>query len=262
MVFGVVLLVGVSLLVWTQYSQKPQPIPQEVFCTADVKQCPDGSYVGRTGPNCEFTKCPEFVPETVTLPEGYTLESYKVEKVLEMSCVKNSECETPAEYRVQSRCPFTSLCLQNKCAVVCPDYVDASWKTVEDEASGLTFRYPEKLSTQYIDIVDWPPEVQVLNEAFECIEAGNEIDRAGETEKRIVDDRNYCVTRKTEGAAGSMYTQYAYAFPKDNTTVTFIFTLRSQQCANYDELKKTECENERESFDVDNVVDKMAKSVK
>jgi hypothetical protein len=26
-------------------------------CTADVMQCADGSYVGRTGPNCEFV-CP------------------------------------------------------------------------------------------------------------------------------------------------------------------------------------------------------------
>lgn len=29
-----------------------------VFCTQDVKLCPDGSYVGRTGPNCEFATCP------------------------------------------------------------------------------------------------------------------------------------------------------------------------------------------------------------
>lgn len=30
----------------------------QVFCTLDAKECPDGSYVGRTGPNCEFTACP------------------------------------------------------------------------------------------------------------------------------------------------------------------------------------------------------------
>jgi len=29
-----------------------------VVCTMDAKECPDGSYVGRTGPNCEFTACP------------------------------------------------------------------------------------------------------------------------------------------------------------------------------------------------------------
>jgi plastocyanin len=27
-------------------------------CTMDAKLCPDGSYVGRTGPNCEFAACP------------------------------------------------------------------------------------------------------------------------------------------------------------------------------------------------------------
>lgn len=27
-------------------------------CTMDVKVCPDGSYVGRVGPNCEFAPCP------------------------------------------------------------------------------------------------------------------------------------------------------------------------------------------------------------
>ncbi len=27
-------------------------------CTQEAKLCPDGSYVGRTGPNCEFTACP------------------------------------------------------------------------------------------------------------------------------------------------------------------------------------------------------------
>src|ERR1043165_8258427 len=29
-----------------------------VACTDEAKLCPDGSYVGRTGPNCEFAVCP------------------------------------------------------------------------------------------------------------------------------------------------------------------------------------------------------------
>jgi len=33
--------------------------PKDVFCTMDAKMCPDGSYVGRTGPNCEFASCPK-----------------------------------------------------------------------------------------------------------------------------------------------------------------------------------------------------------
>lgn len=31
----------------------------QTICTMDAKMCPDGTYVARTGPNCEFTTCPE-----------------------------------------------------------------------------------------------------------------------------------------------------------------------------------------------------------
>ena len=34
------------------------PVPQPVACTQEAKACPDGSYVGRSGPNCEFAVCP------------------------------------------------------------------------------------------------------------------------------------------------------------------------------------------------------------
>lgn len=33
------------------------PQPGGVVCTADARQCPDGTWVGRTGPRCEFV-CP------------------------------------------------------------------------------------------------------------------------------------------------------------------------------------------------------------
>jgi hypothetical protein len=31
---------------------------EQVFCTMDAKLCPDGSYVGRVAPSCEFAACP------------------------------------------------------------------------------------------------------------------------------------------------------------------------------------------------------------
>jgi len=37
----------------------PEPEAPSVRCPKDVRACPDGSYVGRTGPMCEFTPCPE-----------------------------------------------------------------------------------------------------------------------------------------------------------------------------------------------------------
>lgn len=34
------------------------PSEEPVACTAEAKLCPDGSAVGRSGPNCEFAPCP------------------------------------------------------------------------------------------------------------------------------------------------------------------------------------------------------------
>lgn len=43
-------------------SVKPGPNPGPVACTQEAKLCPDGSYVGRTGPSCEFAACPNPSP--------------------------------------------------------------------------------------------------------------------------------------------------------------------------------------------------------
>ena len=40
----------------------------QVACTMEAKICPDGTAVGRTGPNCEFTAC----PAATTTPLGAT----------------------------------------------------------------------------------------------------------------------------------------------------------------------------------------------
>lgn len=180
----------------------------QTACTMEAKLCPDGTAVGRTGPNCDFAPCPT-------------------------------------------------------------DENNDLWQTTTDDKAGITFQYPTDLLTTYIHTVDWPPKVQVLYEAFTCTEAGTETARAGKTEQRLVDDRTYCVTTESEGAAGSIYTNYAYAFPlystgstqADRKVIIFTFSLRAVQCANYDEPQKTDCEKEREAFDLDSIIDRMARSI-
>ena len=49
---------------WCDIKQKCLRVWEEnctstVACTADAKICPDGSAVGRSGPNCEFAACPQ-----------------------------------------------------------------------------------------------------------------------------------------------------------------------------------------------------------
>jgi len=183
------------------------PDSSQIACTQEAKQCPDGSYVGRTGPACEFAPCPE---------------------------AHNN-----------------------------------SWKTMVDEKTGISFQYPETLPTTYIHMQDWPPQLQVLNESFTCTEAGLETARAGKTEKRVLANRTYCRTSSTEGAAGSIYTQYAYAFPlystdarqTDGKVAIFTFTTRTPQCDNYDDPQRTACKNEQKTFDLDSIVDRMAQSI-
>jgi hypothetical protein len=45
-----------------------------VACTQEAKQCPDGSFVGRMGPRCEFAKC----------PNATTTEARKIKSALEI----------------------------------------------------------------------------------------------------------------------------------------------------------------------------------
>lgn len=61
----------------------PIPVPSPVACTADAKQCPDGSYVGRTGPNCEFVCPPAPTPG---------IEGRRCNGIADKSCGAGYEC--------------------------------------------------------------------------------------------------------------------------------------------------------------------------
>ncbi|MDP2734951.1 MAG: hypothetical protein Q8P12_01960 [bacterium] len=169
----------------------------QIACTQEAKLCPDGSYVGRTGPNCEFAACPG---------EG------------------------------------------------------GEWRTFRNDEEGIEFEYPESLKAAYIYPVDWPPQVVVMDEPYSCPQAGFET--PGSTEEQIIGGRAYCVTETREGAAGSVYASFAYVTNKDERAVAFVFTLREVQCGNYGDPERTECEAERESFEVGGILDRMAQSLK
>lgn len=48
-------------------STSATPPPKGTVCTMEAKQCPDGSYVGRGGPSCQFAACPHESTDTGTL---------------------------------------------------------------------------------------------------------------------------------------------------------------------------------------------------
>lgn len=85
------------------FGASPEGAPSEpVFCTADAKLCPDGSAVGRVGPNCEFAKCPgepmpPGVPQDDLSSSHWQCEdgSWEVnpEDCFENTCITKDDCQ-------------------------------------------------------------------------------------------------------------------------------------------------------------------------
>lgn len=196
-VVGILLVAGAAYMAW-----KASDRANQVACTMEALMCPDGSFVGRSGPKCEFAACPG-----AASVEG--------------------------------------------------------WQMATDIATNISFQYPQSLDTTYTSVVDWPPKIEIPESTFTCSEAGKETARTGKTEMIDVDGRAYCRTKIVEGAAGTAYTEYAYAFPTGGERVLiFTFSLKSPNCANYDDPEKTACEAEQEGFSADSLVDQIRKTIK
>ncbi|GEM_PF-687409 len=67
-----------------------KPLPSPVACTMEAKLCPDGSAVGRTGPNCEFAPCPTNYPPA-------------------SGCLKDVDCPSP-QYVCQETQGYGTAC--------------------------------------------------------------------------------------------------------------------------------------------------------
>jgi hypothetical protein len=63
LVISIVIILIISNSVFF-YENKKTINPPPTACTMEAKLCSDGSYVSRTGPNCEFTLCPVNIEQT------------------------------------------------------------------------------------------------------------------------------------------------------------------------------------------------------
>lgn len=71
--FFLVILVRIKLLPIINNSGN-NTNPKPVVCTMEAKLCPDGSYVGRGGPNCDFALCPANTIESVATTTPNTVK--------------------------------------------------------------------------------------------------------------------------------------------------------------------------------------------
>jgi hypothetical protein len=128
--------------------------------------------------------------------------------------------------------------------------------------TGIQFTYPAVLPTFYSEASNWPPSLQIVSEPFSCAQAEAMNARTLHTELKTINGVQYCVTEISEGAAGSIYTEYTYAFPYEGDVAILTFSTRSVQCSNFEEVQQRGCENEQQTFSLDETVSKIAKSLK
>lgn len=142
-----------------------------------------------------------------------------------------------------------------------PSAIPVSWQQATDATSDVRFWYPADLGTTYIHTIDWPPVIANLAGPYSCTEAGSEIAQAGETKEQTVNGRKYCVTKESEGAAGSIYTRYVYATERDGRMLTATFSLRLVQCGNYEPDETEICTAERAAFYPGGTIDRILGSI-
>jgi hypothetical protein len=116
----------------------PNDLP--TACTLDAKQCPDGSYVGRTGPKCEFQAC----PDTATNEEGTLSGKVSIGPVCGGPERIDDPCKpTPEMYAAKKIYVYTS---SNKKTLV---------RTITPDANGkFSVRLP--IGSHYIHMDDQP----------------------------------------------------------------------------------------------------------
>jgi len=136
-----------------------------VMCAADAKECPDGSYVSRIAPSCEFPDCPEVIEEDCVKEGAYidlpTEDSFeccgdlvKIPVTAPMdencepiipegstgpepgwTCLACGDGECNSEYENKCNCPED-----------CKEDIDTSaWQTYQNEEYGFEFKYPNNL---------------------------------------------------------------------------------------------------------------------
>jgi hypothetical protein len=98
-VLGTALCV-LSLLPQGARAQDSAVSDDQVMCTMDAMMCPDGSYVGRSGPNCEFV-CP--------LTEDTTNDPASSTGSLPLPATTTAEVEIPDEVNPSSLRPAIPL---------------------------------------------------------------------------------------------------------------------------------------------------------
>ena len=124
---------------------------------------------------------------------------------------------------------------------------------VASPAAPYTLSDTAVATSSYVRLVD-TPQLTVATGTYSCVGAGTTTRQMGQTREVVLNSKTVCATEVAEGAAGSVYHQYAYvtAAPTGEL-LQYTFTVREVQCMNYDEPQASECVAEQADFNPDTI---------
>jgi len=121
--FAVFLVVTV-VIIWWSLALVPKEIldvnNSQQACTTEAKVCPDGKAVGRTGPNCEFSACPEGITIGDCRVTGCNKTVCSDQEVVTDCSIKPTDgCYTTAncERQASGNCAWTLTAELQRCLV-------------------------------------------------------------------------------------------------------------------------------------------------
>jgi hypothetical protein len=130
-IFGSVILFVVLVLGLKTFVLKSVENNNDHACTEEAKICPDGSTVGRTGANCEFSPCPEL---TKILTEA------EARLIGEKNCIKDDESLSPGYYNENSKTWWFDANLNSTkegCHPACVVFEDTKTAEINWRCTGL-----------------------------------------------------------------------------------------------------------------------------
>ncbi|MBA7533108.1 hypothetical protein ES705_25343 [subsurface metagenome] len=150
-------------------------------------------------------------------------------------------------YQAEGRIVLSNSIVEDESENVSPPEIKIMVKEIDNE--------PEKqphydilvdLNTEYIGSQNWkvkivneeekyPTKFKITEGQIDCKETSSESGSLPRTVKRKIDGRIYCIESSSEGAVGTIYTQYTYSTIKSGSLIMVICVIRYPQCINYSE---------------------------